>query len=143
VKNIIADLINQNNIVFNFLETSGRDYDNADKLIPAYIDLLTKTHFNAALGLDFANLLQLSNDKTIFEQYDLKDISSLFDSLIKLQDFNLDTYVDAANFQWAVMDDADKAERIAKDGIERAQQKIAELRQLLDSIKQKADGDGA
>ena len=143
MKNIIADFRNENDSISNFLETSGRDYDNADKLIPAYVDLLIKTRFNAALGIDFANLLQLSNDKAIIEQCDLKDISSLFDSLIKLQDFNLDAYVDAANFQWAVMDDADKAEKIAKDGIERALQKITELQQLLDSIKQEAKSDGA
>jgi hypothetical protein len=134
LKKLIDDFIKHNDTVIDFLHTSGRDYKHADKVIPLFVDTLKQTQFNAALGLDFANILQLSNDKTIFEQYTLSDISNLFASLLKLQDFNLDTYVDAAHFEWSVMDNKEKAQAIANEGIEKAKQKIDELQRVLNSI---------
>jgi hypothetical protein len=135
LKKLIEDFIKQNESILDFLNTTGRDYENADNIVLLFKDTLLQNKFNAALGLDFANILELLNKKEIIEQYALSDISRLFASLIKLQDYNLDTYVDAANFEWAVMDDAEKGKAIATEGIKKAKQKIEELEQLLDDIR--------
>jgi hypothetical protein len=134
LKKLIDEFIRQNDTILHFKDTTGRDYEHADKVLPDFANFLSQTKFNAALGVDFANVLQLSNDKNIFEQYELSDISKLFASLLKVQCFNLDTYVDAAHFEWAVMDNKNKATSIASEGIKRAKDKIEELQRLLDSI---------
>ncbi len=134
MKKLIDDFIKQNDTIHGFLDTTGRDYENANKVLPLFADFLRQTKFNAALGVDFGNLLQLSNDSNTFEQYDLSDISKLFTSLLKVQDFNLDTYVDSAHFEWSVMDNSDKAKSIASEGIQKAKEKIEELQRLLNTI---------
>lgn len=80
---------------------------------------------------------------TSFEQYELSDISKLFASLLKVQNFNLDTYVDPARFEWGVMDDKDKATAIVSEGIQRAKEKIEELQRLLDTIHNDCPKNGA
>ena len=134
LKKLIDDFIKQNDTILDFLDTTGRDYEQADKAIPLFAEVLRQTKFNVALGVDFANVLQLSQDKNIFERYDLNDISKLFASLLRVQTFNLDTYIDASNFEWAIMDNKDKAKSIANEGIQKAKEKIQELERLLETI---------
>ena len=93
--------------------------------------------------MKWGNVLQLSNDKANFAQYELSDISRLFASLLKVQDFDIDTYVDAAHFEWAVMDNKDKAKSIAKEGIQKAKVKIDELERLLDTLNDDHQKNGA
>jgi hypothetical protein len=134
LKKLIDDFIKQNDTILGFLDTTGRHYEHADKAIPLFAEVLSQTKFNVAFGVDFANVLQLSHDKNIFEQYDLNDISKLFASLLRVQAFNLDTYIDASNFEWAIMDNRDKAKSIANEGIQKAKEKIQELERLLETI---------
>lgn len=134
MKKLIDDFVKQNETIVDFLDNSRKDYAKADKLIPLFADTLRQTAFNPAMGLEFARLLQLSNDKEIFEQYHLTDISKLFASLLRLQDSTLDTYIDAAYFEWSVMDSSDKARDIIIAGLDKAMKKTNELKQLLDKI---------
>ncbi len=134
LKKLIDDFVKQNETVVDFLENYSQDYSNADRIIPLLVDTIGHTKFNPALGLELARLLQLSNDKEIFEQYQLEDISKLFTSLLRLQDSNLDTYIEAAHFEWAVMNNGDKAKDIIIAGLDNAMKKVDELKQLLDKI---------
>ncbi|NGM71798.1 hypothetical protein [Sphingobacterium sp. SGL-16] len=134
MKNLIDKFIKQNEIILCFLESKGHDYEQVDTIIPAYVDFLNQTSFNVALGTEFANLLQLSNDKNIYEKFELTDIKNLFLSFLKVQNYNLETYLEAACFEWNVMDNKEIATSIANEGIQRAKDKIEELQQLLKSI---------
>ena len=134
LKKLIDDFVKQNETVVDFIENYSQDYSNADRIIPLLADTIRHTKFNPALGLELARLLQLSNDKEIFEQYQLEDISKLFTSLQRLQDSNLDTYIEAAHFEWAVMNNGDKAKDIIITGLDNAMKKADELKQLLDKI---------
>jgi signal transduction histidine kinase len=134
LKQLIDEFIKQNETVSDFLNNTARDFENPDNVIPLFADFLTRTNYNTALGVDFANILQLSNDSNIFERYTLSDISRLFDSLLKIQDFNLETYIEAANYEWAVMDDKEKARSIVMKGIQIAREKMEELEELLETI---------
>lgn len=134
LKKLIDDFVKQNETVVDFLENYSQDYLNADRIIPLLADTIRHTKFNPALGLELARLLQLSNDKEIFEQYQLEDISKLFTSLLRLQDSNLDTYIDAAHFEWAVMNNCDNAKDIIITGLDKAMKMADELKQLLDKI---------
>ena len=135
MKQLIEEFIRQNDIVREFLNTAGDDYTNADNGVPIFSEFLLLTKFNSALGVSFANMLQMTNNNILIDQYELEDISYLFDSLLKVQNYDLDTFVEAAHFQWSVMDDKDKAISIVKEGIAKAKQKIDELERVLDSIK--------
>ncbi len=137
MKELIEDFIKQNEIIVDLLDNSSQDYAKADKIIPLFANKLRQTRFNPALGLEFAKLLQLSNDKEIFEQYNLTDISKLFESLLSLQDSSLDTYIDAAYFEWSVMDNIDKAKDIITAGLDKAMKQTSELKQLMDKIESK------
>jgi hypothetical protein len=128
---LINQFIKQNEAVLEFLEHSRSYYKEADEFIPQFNDFLQRAKFNIALGQDYANILQLSNDEDISGQYQLEDIQRMFDSMLKLQPYNLDSFVDAANFEYSVMDDNAAARKIAEAGIRNAQQKIEELQTLL------------
>ncbi|HMJ46466.1 MAG TPA: hypothetical protein VK498_04010, partial [Ferruginibacter sp.] len=101
---LINNFINQNEAILEFLENSARNYKEADYVIPQFNDFLVRSKFNVALGLDYSNMLQLSNNEEISDQYNLEDITKLFARLLKIQKYNLDAFVDAANFEYSVMD---------------------------------------
>jgi hypothetical protein len=134
LKKLINDFIKQNESVLEFLDSTGRDYENADKVVSVFADEILRSNFNSAYGIDFANVLQLLNNEEIISQYSLTDISRLFTSLITLQEFNLDTYVEAAHYEWAVMDNTDTAKVLINQGLDNAKRKIAELERLLATI---------
>lgn len=138
MKTLIDNFIRQNEEVSEFLENIGRNCKEADNVIPQYNDFLVRAKFNVALGLDYANILQLSNDEEISGQYDLKDIDRLFASLIKIQKYNLDAFVDAAHFEYSVMDNNSNARKIAELGISNANEKIEELQKLLHLISKES-----
>lgn len=107
----------------------------ADKTILDYVEILKQFKYNPALGTYFAKLLQLSNKKEIYSQYSLSDISDLYESLANLEEFNLDIYADAANFENSVMDNSEKVRFYISTGIAKAQQKIEELQHILDELE--------
>lgn len=135
IKDIIDSFIRHNNAVIRFLEIDGRNEENKDEMIPMYATILRETHFNPALGLDFASALLFTEDKSIFDEFELSDISALFNSLIRLQEYNLENYTEAAHYEWSVMNNAETAKKIISDGIDKARQKIEELSELLEKIK--------
>ncbi|MEO7393965.1 MAG: hypothetical protein ABIU11_03430 [Chitinophagaceae bacterium] len=138
MREIINNFIKQNEAVLEFLENRGRDYKEADYVIPQYNDFLVRSKFNVALGLDYANILQLSNDDEISGQFDLKDIAKLFASLLKIQEYNLDAFVNAAYFEYSVMNNNSDAQKIAELGINNANEKIEELQKLLHLIRKES-----
>jgi hypothetical protein len=139
LKQLISNFIEQNNAVLEFLENRGRNSKEADQVIPEFNDFLQRAKYNVALGLDYATILQLSNDEAVYSQYDLDDISQLFESLLAIQQSNLDTFVDAAHFEHSVMGNNAKARKIAEDGIHHAQEKIEELQTLLYNISRNSN----
>lgn len=134
LKNLIEKFIEQNEDIYDFLKSKVFNYKQPDEVISKYVEFLKRTNFNLALGTDFANLLQLSNDKNIYEQFELDDIRKLFLSLLRIQNYNLATFVEAAYFEWNVMNNKEMATSIASEGIQNAKNKIEELQKLLDSI---------
>lgn len=133
--NLIDDFIKQNEKVVTFLDQIGRDYENADKNLGTFKDFLIQTKYNTTLGIGFANFLQCLYKKEHFSDFELRDITRLFDSLIKIQEFNIDTYVEAGHFEWAVMDNKQKAIEIIKSGLNKATAKTQELKKLLGTIQ--------
>lgn len=133
IKDHIEHFIQQNNSVLDFLDTIP-DYENLDLLIPDYLKFLVKSKYNPALGINLLMTLQLSNDARNYNQYELDDLQKLFKSFLELQPFEIDMYVEAAHFEWAVMDDEKKAKEVIQKGIESAKEKITELVQLLEKI---------
>lgn len=131
----IIDIYTKHNFdILNFLSNARHDFENPDKIIPLFIEKLKLTQYNSALAIDFLMLLQLSDDKTIFDQYDLEDIKGLFDSIVKLEENNLDIYIEYAHFELAVMDNRNKASELVTIGLTKAKQKIEELESLQKSI---------
>jgi hypothetical protein len=133
--NFIDNFIDQNTTVAVFLDEVGRDYAMCDKSLDKFKQFLIDTKYNAALGTDLANFLQCLTKKENYSDFELNDIGRLFDSLLKLQEFNIDTYVEAGHFEWAVMDNKEKATQIIRKGIDRAKEKTEELQRLLNTIE--------
>ena len=137
LKNVIDSFI-QNNI--EIIKTPSKIFENfkdpkdSDKVITQLASMLEKNQYNPALGICFTSLLQLANDKAITDQYSLEDVEDLFQSLMNLQEFNLEGYVEFANFKWSIMDDPKSAKEIINSGIEKSKLKIQELENLLAKI---------
>ena len=134
MKEVIENFIRHNKAIADFLESASDSYQEGNDVLLQFAEKLKENQFNIALGNSFADLLQLSNDKSDYEQYSLEDISGLYSCLIQVQDANLDNYVDAAYFEFSVMDKAERAKEIASAGLEKARQKVEELQRLLGSI---------
>ena len=136
MKEIIEKIINQNDKITDFVTETRNELQNEKDVFPVFIEMLEQSHFNPALVNLFADLLQLSNDKYVYEQYDLEDISSLYDSIIKLQPSNLENYVDAAHFEYAVQDNNKKAQDLIEAGLIKIDQIKNELMLLQNKIKE-------
>lgn len=134
MKQAIEEFIKKNNEIIEFLDTTGSELKNADSAILLFVQKLIETRFNSSLGISFAQMLQVTDSKEIIDTYELEDISQLFDSFLEVQPFELDTYVEAANFEWNVMDDREKAEGIISLGIAQAKAKIEQLENLQKQI---------
>lgn len=132
---IIDYFIDQNEKVITFLDQIGRDFENADKNFEIFKAFLDETKYNAVLGIDLANFMQVLDKVESIKDFELIDIRQLFSSLIKTQEFNIDTYLEAGHFEWAVMDDKQRAIEIITNGLNRATQKTEELKRLLDKIQ--------
>ena len=101
--NLIDNFIEQNENVTTFLDQVGRNYENADNNLAAFRDFVIQTKYNPILGIDLVGFLQCLNEKENFSSFNLSDLSRLLNSLTKIQEFNIDTYVEAGHFEWAVM----------------------------------------
>ncbi|GAO42381.1 hypothetical protein [Flavihumibacter petaseus] len=127
---LIDQYIRENEAILDFLHSNGQDLENTDFRL--YIDTLRNTRYNAALGLDFQyTLLYSKQGAELLKGFDLNNISRLLASLIRLQEFNLDAYAEAAHFEWAVMRRTIEAKKIINEGINAAKQKVEELERLL------------
>ena len=140
LKDLITNFIKNNSSVLQFLDKTEVGYQDGKEVIPSFAEMMNKTQYNPALGLGFASVLQLSDNRNFYEQYELEEIGRLYSSLIELQDSNLDAYIESANFEFAVLDKTDKAKQIATAGIEKAMQKVNELKKLLDLIEKEEYG---
>lgn len=136
LKEVIKKFIASNHRIEETLTAVRSKYDQAEAAVPVFIDTFKKSGFNAALGIDFANVLQLLNDKRLVETYHLSDVRNLFDSLLKVQVYNLENYAEAAHFEWSVMNDSNKAKAIISEGLTKGKEKITELEQLECTINQ-------
>ena len=137
LKNVIDRFIQNNTETIKATVKIFENFEDAkdsDKVIAQVASILEKNQYNPALGIYFTNFLQLGNGKTITGQYSLEDIEDLFQSLMNLQEFNLEGYVEFANFEWSIMDDPESAKEIISSGIEKAKLKIQELEDLLAKI---------
>jgi hypothetical protein len=128
-------LIERNQEIARQLDEIEFDGENADISILNLVKQISGTNYDSALGMKFALALQLSNDKMIFEQYELEDIRKLFASLITISDSNLGLYVESAHFDWAVLDDGENAKATISKGLEKAHIYVEELTKLLREIE--------
>jgi hypothetical protein len=129
--NLIDNFIEQNKTIENFLDEVGRDYENSDKKLASFRDFLIQTKYNVAVGTDLANFLQCLNKEENFSDFHLSDISRLFDSLLKIEKFNIDTYLEAGHFEWAVMDNKEKAIEIIKKVLAKHRKRQKNLKDCL------------
>jgi len=134
LKQIIEDYIDHNNSIAVFLKSTRRLYQEGENVIPKFIEKLNQTNFSSDLGNRFAETLQLSNDDKDFVQFELSDISRLYDSLLKLQESNIETIIGAAHFEFSIMDNARRAREIANAGLHMANEKTRQLEALLKEI---------
>lgn len=134
MKNMIDLFIRQNEAIAEFLNDSSYNFEDIDSVLKSYAEFLKQTQFNVALAGQFIHLLQLSDDSNVFESYTLADIQTLLRSTLALEKYNLDMYVDAAHFEWAVMNDSIAAKNIIEDGLNIAAAKINELNNLFKEI---------
>jgi len=141
MSNFIEEFIKQNERVSSFLHLMRKDYLNRDLNFSATKSFLALTNYNAALGVEVANLAQILDKSENYADYNLEDIRRLFESLISLQEFNLETYLEAAHFEWSVMDNKDNAIQIANAGMSKANEQINELSQLLVKIEAESGSD--
>ena len=79
-------------------------------------------------------MLQLTNEKEITDQYGLEDIRLLINSLLEIQQYNIDLYLESGNFEWSVMDNKENAIKIIDKGLEIALKKVEELKKLQSEI---------
>ena len=134
LKDLIKNIIRQNKSIVDFRNQTSEKYQNGEEVIQLITSELETTKFNPQISQDLAELLQLSDDGNLNTQFDLADISKLYDSLRKLQEANLDTFIESAHFEFSVMDNPKKAKDIADEGIQLAKQKLQELEALLTKI---------
>lgn len=125
--NFIEDFIEQNSKVQNFLVEYIKDYKNADSNIDKIKQFLVSNRYNAAVGTELACLLQVLNKPENFTDFELGDLRKLFESLIQLENYNLETYLEAVHFEWSVMDNKEKALKIVEDGIARSKEILDQL----------------
>lgn len=134
IKDVIEAFINQNKEVYKIISESSIEGHFSDNEILKFNDNLLKSKFNAALGLKFTLLLQLTNEKEITDQYGLEDIRLLINSLLEIQQYNIDLYLESGNFEWSVMDNKENAIKIIDKGLEIALKKVEELKKLQSEI---------
>lgn len=137
IKDIIDNFICQNALVSDFLEgTRLKQNDtNSDGAIEEYKKIIVDTNYNVATGLNFAMMLQLLDDERIIRQFELSDVERLFNSLMETDTSNLDNYIEAAHFQYNVLDNEIKAKEILSRGLAIANAKKQALQHLLDNIQ--------
>jgi hypothetical protein len=134
IKEAIQAFINQNKEVQNIISELNFESDFSEKVFLDFNENLLKFKFNSALGLKFALMLQVANEKVIIDQYELEDIRHLFNSLLEIQQYNIDLYLESGHFEWAVMDNKENAIKIIDKGIEIALKKVEELRRIQSEI---------
>ena len=133
IKDCIDNLVTRNEELNNFIETINQQND-ADEALTKYLDYLNETNYNSALSLSFSYVLQMSNDPTLFQQFELTDIERLYDSYLKLFDRCSDIYIDAANFADTIIDNKGKAKEIVETGISKMKIQLAELEDLKKNL---------
>lgn len=133
--NLISEFSDHNAQVLAFKNRMEKNLEQADSNFSACKALLSETKYNPALGITFARVLQCLNDEQNFSNYHLTDISYLYNSLIELQESNIDTYVEASHFEYAVMDNLAKAQEIVLKGLDMAKSKTEELIRLQKLIE--------
>jgi hypothetical protein len=138
LKTVIEDFITHNYSIASFLDRSSDLYQDGKDVIPMFIEKLKETQFSSEIGNSFAELLQLSDDKETYDQFELIDISRLYDSLLKLQETKIDTFIDAGYFEFSVMDNPDKARAIVEAGLNMTKKKAKELEVLLSQIDEES-----
>jgi len=109
---------------------------DVDTVLPAFESVLEEEKYNSILGSFYVSILQLTNNDDIISQYDLNDLEKLYECLLGLYKTDLNLFIDSAYFQWNVLDNPDKAQKIIQTGVKVGEEKIAELITLLKEIDQ-------
>ncbi len=135
IKEIIENYIRQNNAVAFFLKETGADCLSFDETLPLFIEKLKETSYNPELGTRFTGQLLMAENEELYNQYELEDIRMLLNSLLVLQKTNIEAYLDAANFEYGIMDNNVRAKEIVTEGIVMTKEKLAALELLLTEIE--------
>ncbi len=134
IQEIIENCIKQNQDVRSFIQTISINRESPDQIIPKLKAKLQESNYNTALQSQFALYIQLINNIELINEFELKDLISLYSSAIEIQEFNLDYFVELAHFNWAVLDDEIAAREIAQKGIDNANKIKKELELLIEEM---------
>ncbi len=134
INKIIPDFIKWNLLLQNNLKENKWNAKPDHNSVQEFIKLTKESRYNYQVGIELAILLQSVDDKDIYEQYSLENIRDLFISLIELRKSDLENYVEASHFEWAVMDNKEKALNLIEAGIKNAELKIEEFKKLQREI---------
>lgn len=81
--------------------------------------------------LIFLDFLQLANSKTIFNQYELKDIDNLFQCVCKYNPYSYEIHVEYYHFLNNVLDKGIQARRVLTSYLKRTNAQLKKLEKLL------------
>ena len=117
----------------NLRELKNLDIEKSDDMINDFILFIEESNYNLVLINPFIELLQFLNNEKFINQFELDDIETLYDSLLKFK--FIEYYIEASYFIWAVQDKKDKALKIAKIGLKLIEKKRCEMKELIYKIE--------
>jgi hypothetical protein len=134
VKQLINQLLNRSNVVQDIkTEAVLIEQQQGDPLQYLTNKLLQSGVDTAYMG-DLSRLLQICNNETYIKQFELDDVGRLLEKQVELQPNNLENHLEYGFFNFSVLDQNVIARQIVLEGINVAERKIKELKQLLAEI---------
>ncbi len=132
IKKILRIIRESQDRVFALIEL-GIQEPLKDKEI---LDILSKISgkyqfMNSALACKALELIQLLNDEENIEQFELSEISELYEKLIRNSPMDISIYESAFYFEDSVMGNSVKAKKIIKDGIETIEKVAISMNRII------------
>lgn len=126
----------------DFANSDDVDYDKPAESLPKLAAFIKQNGYDGLQGSTLATLLELNfnEDDPGAQDYELEDISELYDLLRVMYPCDLDIWSESAQFEYYQMDDKEKAVTIVKETMEMLSEKTGELNELLAEIGKEVDG---
>jgi hypothetical protein len=138
IKQLIDELARRSEIIQGTRDEVASIEGEQSGPLEYLIDKFSESGIDTAYIEDLCRLLQLSNNQALIEQYSLNDVEKLLAAQNGLQPNNPDSYLEYAHFYFSILDQNEKARKIALDGISVAEEKLKELKKLIAEIEEDA-----